>query len=164
MHFEQLVAQFEPMIYHLLHKYHIRDREKDFYQEGVIALWRAKQSYDPTKGEFSTYAYFLIQKAFFTIIRKENKRKEKQQQYMHYVQAESLSYNNELPFDPYLLEAIKQTLSKDQMTWFEGKFFHQQTNKQIARAAGVTESAVKNWGRFAKPKIKRVMKRQQYDQ
>ncbi|CQR46252.1 RNA polymerase factor sigma-70 [Paraliobacillus sp. PM-2] len=157
MSFEQLLRDFEPMIHHLLHKYGIVDAEKEFYQEGSIALWRAWQTYDQEKGKFSTYAYFSIQKAFFTLMRKEKNVQKRKEKYATYTDGDSLVCYNQLPFDPYLLAAIEKKLSANQMKWFTGYILHQQTNKQIARQENVTENAVKNWARLAKPKIKQIL-------
>ncbi|SET50339.1 DNA-directed RNA polymerase [Salinibacillus kushneri] len=77
--FNNLLKKHENIIFHLIHKYGIRDPENEFYQEGIITLWKAFETYDETKGKFSTYAYFLIQKKFLTLIRKHNRQWEKNQ-------------------------------------------------------------------------------------
>ncbi|MFB1050031.1 sigma-70 family RNA polymerase sigma factor [Paraliobacillus sp. JSM ZJ581] len=157
MSFEQLLSDFEPMIFHLLYKYGIRDAEKEFYQEGIIALWRAWQTYDQEKGKFSSYAYFSIQKSFFTLLRKEKSVQKRKEKYAALTDINSLVYYNQLPFDPYLLAAIQQKLTANQMKWFNGYIIHRQTIKQIAHQENVTENAVKNWARLAKPKIKQIL-------
>lgn len=162
MNMEQLIHEFEPMIYHLLHKYGIRDVEGEFYQVAIIALWRAWKSYDPKKGKFSTYAYFSMQKAFFTFMRNEKNIQKRKDKYEAYARPDSLLYYNEIPFDPYLLSAIQEALTTKQMKWFNGFILRQQTIKQIALQENVTENTVKNWARLAKPKIKKILRNQNY--
>ncbi|WP_182199755.1 sigma-70 family RNA polymerase sigma factor [Paraliobacillus salinarum] len=155
--FEQLLHDFEPIIFHLLHKYGIRDEDKEFYQEGSIALWHAWQTYDQEKGKFSTYAYFSIQKAFFTLLRKETAIQKRKEKYQSYLDTSSLVCYNQLPFDPYLFAMIEQKLTQNQMKWFIGYIINQQTIKQIAQKENVTENTVKNWARLAKPKIQQIL-------
>ena len=58
--FNDVLRDHEKMIYYLIHKLGIRNGEDEFYQEGVIALWKASETYDEARGKFSTYAYWNL--------------------------------------------------------------------------------------------------------
>ncbi|QHS23754.1 sigma-70 family RNA polymerase sigma factor [Virgibacillus sp. MSP4-1] len=157
--FSHVLEEYERIIFHFIHKYGIRDPENEFYQEGVIALWKAYKDYDPAKGKFSTYAYFLIQKTFLTLIRKSNRQTEKDQYYIEVKSKDFQEVAEELDtgFDPYLYEQIKQVLTDNQMKWFQRFVLEDLSIKEIAEKEKVTIDAVKNWGRLAKPKVRELL-------
>ncbi|WP_199868488.1 sigma-70 family RNA polymerase sigma factor [Virgibacillus senegalensis] len=157
--FEKLLAEYERMIYYLIHKWGIRDPEKEFYQEATIALWKAAETYDPAKGKFSTYAYFHMEKAMLSVIRKQNRQQEKEDRYLRMEKSNSehvVTYL-QIGIDPFLLHRLKNVLTTKQMTWFQLFVLEDLSVKEIARKEQVTTAAVKNWARAAKPKIRRVL-------
>lgn len=102
--FEEVLKQFEPMVYHLINKYRIRDVEGDFYQEATIALWRAWKDYDETKMKFSSYVYFRIDKALLSLIRKQNKQSDRDQYYVTLFRADGVTEDFNLSIDFVWLE------------------------------------------------------------
>ena len=160
--FAYVLNDHENIIYHLINKYRIRDSEQEFYQEGTITLWKAMETYDEKRGKFSSYAYFLIDKAFLSMIRTRNRKAELQEAYIAGIASESdqLIATLELGFDPYLLESIEKHLSANQMKWFTLAVLYDKTYKEIAIQEHVTVDAVKNWARLAKPKIKRLLEKE----
>lgn len=58
--FEEVLTQFEPMIYASLRKLRIYKNHDAFIQVGRIGLWQAWQRYDKTKGDFAPFAYRSI--------------------------------------------------------------------------------------------------------
>lgn len=159
--FQEVLSQNENIIYYLIKKYGIRDPDQEFYQEGLIALWKAMDNYDASRGKFSSYAYFLIEKSFLTVIRARNRHTEKQEAYITAISRERTNLIAELEdepvIDPYLLDQIKQNLTEKQMTWFTLAVLNERSYKDIAKQEKVTEDAVKNWARLAKPKIQRIL-------
>ncbi|WP_112182088.1 MULTISPECIES: sigma-70 family RNA polymerase sigma factor [Paraliobacillus] len=161
LEFENVLTDHENIIYYLIKKYGIRDPDQEFYQEGLIALWKAMDNYNETRGKFSSYAYFLIDKTFLTMIRTRNRHTEKQEAYIATVSRERDNLITELEeepvIDPYLLDQIKQNLTEKQMTWFTLAVLYEKSYKEIAKQEKVTENAVKNWARLAKPKIQLII-------
>ncbi|GAB2545384.1 sigma-70 family RNA polymerase sigma factor [Gracilibacillus alcaliphilus] len=163
MQYEQTLAEHERMIYHLIHKYQIRDQEGEFYQEGLIALWHALKSHDPAKSKFSTYAYSCISRRFINKMKKENREREQIQRLQEQASIDDLITEDEHVFDPVFFQAIQRTLSPKQWWWFIGYICRDQSVKEIAAQHQVTENAVKNWGKHARPKLQQLVQTQWSD-
>jgi DNA-directed RNA polymerase len=58
--FDEVMMQFEPMIYSCLRKLHIYKNHQSFIQVGRIGLWKAWKRYDSSKGDFAPFAYRSI--------------------------------------------------------------------------------------------------------
>lgn len=58
--FEEVLDQFEPMIYSCLRKLRIYKNHDSFIQVGRVGLWKAWQRYDSSKGDFAPFAYRSI--------------------------------------------------------------------------------------------------------
>ncbi|WP_138419923.1 sigma-70 family RNA polymerase sigma factor [Aquibacillus sediminis] len=158
--FETIVKDYEKMIYRIIHKLGIRDTDHAFYQEGLIALWKAVEKYDPARGAFSSYAYFLIEKAMISLIRKNNHQIQQQHDYVTNLLVNNEDYCTyaEMGMDPYLLQSIRQQLTKKQWYWFSLFILKDLSIYEIAIQEDVTIDAVKNWARLAKPKLRNLLK------
>lgn len=159
--FEKILKDFEPLIYHLIHKYQIRDLEGEFYQEGAIALWKAYQQHDPDKSKFSTFAYYSISRSFLNKIAKDNRSQKKLHELVEQARAKDFVQEDEYGIDRKLLLGIQDVLTANQWIWFVGFVLQDQSVRSIAKAYGVTENAVKNWGRLARKKIKVLLNEQE---
>lgn len=157
--FETVLTEHENMIHYLINKLGIRDPGKEFYQEGIIALWKATETYDETRGKFSSYAYFRIEKALLSLIRNHTRQTEKQTAYLTAVQAEpvQLSARLESEFDPYLYQTLKEVLTENQMKWFVSFVLEDIPLKVIAEREQVTVDAVKSWAKEARRKIRKCL-------
>ncbi len=162
MKFEEVLRDYERMIHHLIHKYQIRDVEGEFYQEGLIAVWEAFKSYDQTKSKLSTYVYSCIARRFINKIRKENRESEKQQKWLDQVTIEDLMIEDELDLDTRMLMDIQEELSDKQWCWFVEFVLRDRSVRSIAEQRGVTENAVKNWGKLARKKIRHTLEQKEY--
>lgn len=162
--FNDVLRDHEKMIYYLIHKLGIRNGEDEFYQEGVIALWKASETYDEARGKFSTYAYFLIHKALLSLIRKRNRQIEIENAYKIMITADisQLTATIETDFDAYLLKKIEQALTKNQMTWFRLFVLEDLSVKKVAEREGVSLDSVKSWGKRARPKIQQLLDSEKY--
>lgn len=58
--FEEVLKQFEPMIYACMRKLLIYKNYDSFLQVGRVGLWKALQRYDSSKGDFAPFAYRSI--------------------------------------------------------------------------------------------------------
>lgn len=162
--FNDVLKNHETMIYYLIHKLGIRTEDNEFYQEGVIALWKAAETYDEARGKFSTYAYFLIHKALLSLIRKRNRQIDVEDAYKEKVTADlsQMTATLETGFDAYLLKKIEQALTGKQMAWFTLFVLQDLSVKNIAEKEGVTIDAVKSWAKQAKPKIQKLLHSELY--
>ncbi|WP_277680159.1 sigma-70 family RNA polymerase sigma factor [Gracilibacillus dipsosauri] len=156
--FEEVVKLCGDMIYHHIHRLGIRDPEGEFYQEGLIALWDAYRSYDYTRGKFTTYAYFIIQNRLKDLIRKKNREKELKEKYEQFVQqdpSQHTYYMEELD-DDHLFQQIEKILTPNQLKWLTLHRLAGYSYKEISEMERVSVDAVKNWGRLAKAKLRRI--------
>ncbi|MBM7573565.1 sigma-70 family RNA polymerase sigma factor [Aquibacillus albus] len=155
--FDEVLEEHENIIFYLLNKLGIRDPEKEFYQEGMVTLWKALATYDSAKGKFSSYAYFRIEKSFLTMIRTRNTQAKKVADYLSTASMGQITSTLDTGFDPYLLEQIKSALTVNQMKWFTRFILEDLSIKEIAVKERVTVNTVKNWARHAKPKLRKLL-------
>ena len=71
--FEDVLDQYTPMISAVIRKLHIYREYEHFRQAGRIALWKAWQRFDETKGDFTPYAYRSIYGALLDELKKESR-------------------------------------------------------------------------------------------
>ncbi|MYL29250.1 sigma-70 family RNA polymerase sigma factor [Halobacillus halophilus] len=152
--FEQILAEWERSIHYHIRKLHIIDAEGDFYAEGLFALWQAHRTYNPEAGEFSTYAHWKIRNALIDQIRRENTRQDRENRFVEeIIHGEGFIWEDEL-VDTYLWEQVKKLLTANQWKWVCHRIIHSRSVAETARMEGVTQDAVKNWGRHARNKLK----------
>ncbi|MDX8047134.1 sigma-70 family RNA polymerase sigma factor [Gracilibacillus sp. S3-1-1] len=159
---EEVLVTYEQMIHHLIHKYRIRDNQGEFYQEGLIAIWEAYQKHDPTKSRLSTYIYSCITRKFLNKIKKDNHDQEKLNKWLEHAERSDLLTEDEYAIDEQMLLDIKEVVTEKQWTWFVAYILQDQSVKAIAEVYGVTENAVKNWGKNARKKIQKQLREKGY--
>ncbi|KGX94099.1 hypothetical protein N781_01935 [Pontibacillus halophilus JSM 076056 = DSM 19796] len=154
MKFDDVVDQHKGMIYHILHRLHIKDTEGDYYQEALIALWQAWNTHDAAKSKLSTHIYYTVHKHLLTLIRTQNRKSSHQKAYIEETK-QTLNENEESTlFDPYLQQEIESILTEKQYAWFKGVIMNGQPLQAIAAKENTTLEAVKNWGKAAKKKLR----------
>ncbi|WP_066190802.1 sigma-70 family RNA polymerase sigma factor [Gracilibacillus timonensis] len=156
MQYEEALIEHGRIIYHLIHKYQIRDVEGEFYQEGLIALWHAVQSYDETKSKFSTYAYSCVSRRLINKMKKENREREQLENWQQQTTMADVTTQDDEPLDQALLREARRRLSEKQWWWFVGYICQDRSVKDIAEEHQVSENAVKNWGKNARPKLQQL--------
>jgi len=68
---EELILSNQALVLFIAKKYHIPGLPlKDLVQEGNIGLMKAAESFDPTKGKFGTYAFWLVKAYILKAIEK----------------------------------------------------------------------------------------------
>lgn len=74
--FENIVCIYKPLLIYLANKYAINSSDREeMYQEGLIELWEATQTYKPGYVKIKTYFWLCIEKAIFRFIRTKNRLK-----------------------------------------------------------------------------------------
>ncbi len=58
--FEEVLEQYEPMIYACIRKLRIYKNHSEFVQAGRVGLWKALQRYEKDRGDFAPFAYRSI--------------------------------------------------------------------------------------------------------
>ncbi|WP_077329048.1 sigma-70 family RNA polymerase sigma factor [Virgibacillus siamensis] len=69
--FEEIFEQNKRRIHYHIHKLNINDPHDEFFQEGLIAMWNAYETYQPDKGAMATYFNYTIRNRLIDRIRKE---------------------------------------------------------------------------------------------
>ncbi|WP_240468670.1 sigma-70 family RNA polymerase sigma factor [Gracilibacillus sp. YIM 98692] len=160
--FDEVLEKHERIIFHLIHKYGIRDADGEFYQEGCIALWRAWEEHDASLSRFSTYAYYAVSRTFLDKIRKDNRKLEQYRDWMQRMRVDDAVREDVLGMDERVLAEIRKVLTERQWVWFEQYVLRERSLPEIAESEGVSVHAVKNWGRLAREKLKRLLVRVGY--
>ncbi|WP_062351687.1 sigma-70 family RNA polymerase sigma factor [Bacillus kwashiorkori] len=145
--FGEVVDAFEPMIHSIIQKLNIYKNKDDYFQIGLIALWKAYKRFKKEKGKFSTYAYHYIRGSILVELRK-NAQQER---------VEYFSENNPLEniLDPtnhfellHIEELISYLPKKFQyiiiLYYFEGLPL-----KEIAKLLNISYATSKLWKRQA---------------
>ncbi|WP_153730417.1 sigma-70 family RNA polymerase sigma factor [Sporosarcina obsidiansis] len=71
--FEEVLAQYEPMISAVIRKLHIYRDFEQYRQAGRVALWQAWNRFDEDKGNFTPFAYRSIYGALLDEMKRENR-------------------------------------------------------------------------------------------
>ena len=155
--FDLLLKEYEPMIYHLLNKYHVRDPEYEYYQELAIALWQASRDYEPGEMKFSTYAYSKMNYRLIDLFRKNNRVRELKELLIRERRDQLVFTESSYEQDPVFLQQIKSCLTDREWLWFEGQILQGKRLVEIAEDYGVKANAVRHWKRRAVVKIRKLL-------
>ncbi len=137
---EQTIIEFEPIIYHILHKTKFwnifPNYREDFLQEGRMAIIKAVKSYNG-KAKLSTYAYTLIRNSIYDYA---NSMK------LHY-QFNTLPLNEniipserEINLDAYF---VKESMMADEhYQWLKDYLIDELSQEEIAEKYGTNQQNV----------------------
>ncbi|RLL46946.1 sigma-70 family RNA polymerase sigma factor [Oceanobacillus piezotolerans] len=167
--FEEILEQNERRIHYQIQKLNIRDPHHEFFQEGLVAMWNAYETYQPDKGPLATYFNFTIRNRLIDRIRKENRIQEKTElivenekktmndgNYQRSREASTLIPNlkSEVIDDHTFWNRVKAPLSDKQWKWVKQHIIEEKSLKEIAEAENVSLEAVKSWGKTARKKLR----------
>jgi DNA-directed RNA polymerase len=152
--FEELVKQYQKMIYYHIKHLNITKNQEEYHQIGLIALWNASKTYDNSKGTFSTYLYKCIRGQLLNEMNKQIRRQDHEQLREHH---NDVMMDND-PIKEMLNEQIVRSyshiLSPMQQKWLIGYCIERKTPSEIAESEKVSAASVKSWRREALKKIK----------
>ncbi|GAQ19569.1 RNA polymerase sigma factor [Oceanobacillus picturae] len=154
--FEDIYEQNKRRIHYHIHKLNLQDPHKEYYQEGLIAMWQAYQKYNPDKGPMATYFNYSIRHKLIDMLRKQTNDSHKLKNYLE-KQAPLLAKTtapityNEIP---QLLNEIKSILTEKQWKWFYHAILMEMPLKEIAEQENVNVEAVKSWAKQARRKLR----------
>lgn len=153
--FEEVVKQYKLYIYHFLRKYGIHDNEGEFFQVGMIGLWQAWRSWDEDRASFSSYAYLCVRREILRLVERNSKSKARQQLLLEMVRPEDIIVVDQYHLENDLIKPMRKLLTEKQWIWVREYLLDGYRVKEIAEKYGVSENAVKCWGRDARKKLKK---------
>lgn len=166
--FDIFLKLHERRIHFQIHRLGVHSNWYDeFYTEGIVALWKAYQTYEEKKGAIGTYINFRIRYALIDHIRKK-KRQEKLDEDIRWHGLTELTNGTrdrntdiEIPdipnipiHDTSFWESIKGHLTSNQWKWVEYFIIADLTIQEIMEIENVSADAVKGWGRSVRKKLK----------
>lgn len=151
MSFEQWVQKYQPLLYRVMKTLHIYRDQEEYYQIGLIALWEAKESFQPEKGPFLPYAYTIVRGRMLDFLKKEKKRECEKP-----TPIEKMTFGSyEMTVDDSFEEYMK-LLTPKQQKWLFYTYQCDYSQKQIAEIEKTTVEAVKSWRKQAIKKLRRL--------
>lgn len=73
--YERLIIENEALVYHVLKQMHLYSQLEDYYDVGMIGLYKAAKTFDNSKGsKFSTYACICIRNTILMDIRDQKRQ------------------------------------------------------------------------------------------
>ncbi|WP_404455351.1 sigma-70 family RNA polymerase sigma factor [Virgibacillus necropolis] len=169
--FDEIVKQNERRIHYYIHKLNLRDPHKEYFYEGLFAMWNAYENYQPDKGPLATYFNYSIRNRLIDQMRKQKRienveksyikvQREKLEDGNYYIRSETsypIMIAENSPDYNDLLERGKSLLSDSQRKWLQLYIVEGKSIKEIAEQEGVTCDAVKGWGREARKKLRAIL-------
>lgn len=159
--FEQLAIQYEPVIQRIMYSLHIYKNREEFRQDGLIALWEASKRFDPSKGNFPTYAYHYIKGFMLMELTKETIKSERNVYPKDEFWENAVAPYTEEPLVEDILVQHCHTLTANQRKWLLLTVLKGLSISEIAEKEKVSVSAVKGWRKGARDKLKLSMGRNQ---
>ncbi|MGM8213914.1 sigma-70 family RNA polymerase sigma factor [Virgibacillus sp. W0430] len=169
--FEQIFKQNERRIYFYIHKLNVQDPHREFYQEGLVAMWNAYEKYEPDKGPLATYFNYMIRNRMIDLIRKKSREQRAEKEVVH-EEKKKIDLGNHMRksdspsiihgsadlyvTDMYLWEQVKRGLTEKQWKWVYYSIVEGMTYKEIAKQEQTTVEAVKSWGRQARKNLRKM--------
>lgn len=151
--FEELAEQFAPMIHHIIQTLHIYKNKEEYYQIGLIGLWKAMKSFDAEKSHFSSFAYLNIKGQIMNELKRKHKLEEKvmipKEGYWETVEDGAFQH----PLELELLLSYCEKLTEKEKKWVMANCLDGYSVREIAERENVSVSAVKQWRSNAKKKV-----------
>ncbi|MED3563079.1 sigma-70 family RNA polymerase sigma factor [Bacillus xiapuensis] len=152
--FDELVVQYKPMIHKIINTLHIYKNWDEFYQQGLIALWKASNRFDPEKGNFTNYAYNYIRGFLLLELTKANKYEENcicpKEEFWNSVEDIVIDH----PLEVENILSYCTAMTPNQKKWVLYTALQDLSIKEISEREKVSMTAVKNWRAGAREKLK----------
>ncbi|MEH6889031.1 sigma-70 family RNA polymerase sigma factor [Bacillus sp. JJ864] len=131
--FTETVALYEKMIKNQMKKLCIYRDYEEYYQCGLIALWRAYEKYDEEKGSFPAYALVTVRGYLLEQLKKECRVQDKEVCTEHYV-LENIGGEEK---QREMFEYMSMLEENEQFVLFE-HFYGGKKMREIATELGMT--------------------------
>jgi DNA-directed RNA polymerase len=160
MPFEQVASMFDPLIKSQIRLYRLGTNFDQYYQAGLLGLWKAHETYDPEKGQFASYAFLLVRGRILQELRGEARRQEREVMHDPHesVTFQTLSHLDSIPFlEDETLNLYLLHLTENQQRWVINKVFLMRSEAEIADMFNVSVYAVKSWRKSAIKRLRSVL-------
>ncbi|MDT8860366.1 sigma-70 family RNA polymerase sigma factor [Alkalihalobacillus sp. MEB130] len=152
--FDVVLENYEPMIKKQMVSLRIYKDFDEFLQLGRIALWEAYERFDPSKGNFSTFAISTVRGKFMTLLTKETKYAERNEIADDVRFAYIPSEWEMTPLEQEMLDSYTVHLTDREKTWVHEAIFLQKHTNEIAATYGVSPISVRQWKQSALKKMR----------
>ncbi|WP_368901456.1 sigma-70 family RNA polymerase sigma factor [Oceanobacillus oncorhynchi] len=174
---EDFIEQNQRRVYYQMARLQINDKDGEYFQEGLVAMWRAYENYNPDKGPLATYMNFEIRNRLLNVFHKSILERKYIEQLGHQQEVETQAGNymdgkkkkilskNEGGTNPQeKLDQESETdfseftsiLTEKQKVWFNCAIIEGLSNQEIAEKEQVSLEAVKSWAKSAKRKLRKM--------
>lgn len=172
---EDFIEQNQRRVYYQMARLQIDEREGDYFQEGLVAMWRAYENYNPDKGLLTTYMNFQIRNRLVDVLRQSIVERKYFEQLGIQFKGETQSGNymdgNKIPSEmegeanPQKIineiiesgfDELTDVLTEKQKIWFSYAIVEGLSNQEIAEKEQVSIEAVKSWAKSAKRKLRNL--------
>lgn len=155
--FDDLVKQYEPMIYKIIRSLHIYKNKEEYFQLGLVGLWEAMKRFNPKKGDFTNYAYTYIKGLFLSEMTKVTRHEERCVYPKDEFWEAMEDIHPEQPLEKKLLLSYCRELTDNQTKWVLYTCLDGLSVKEIADYENVSVSAVKAWRKGAREKLRKTL-------
>jgi RNA polymerase sigma factor (sigma-70 family) len=158
--FEQIASMYDPLIKSQIRQYRLTSHFDQYYQAGLLGLWKAYETFEPERGQFSSYAYLLVRGRILQELRGEARRQkaEEIQDPHESMTFQTLSADDAIPLlEDETMNLYLMHLTENQQRWVIHKVFHMKSEAEIAEIFGVTVYAVKSWRKSAIKKLRSIL-------
>lgn len=160
MNFEEVASMFDPLIKSQIKRYHLTSHFDYYYQAGLLGLWKAYETFDPEKGQFSSYAFLLVRGRILQELRNEMRRQEVEicQDPHESLTLQHLPHQDSIPLlEDETMNQYLMHLTENQQRWVIHRVFHMKSEAEIAEEFGTSVYAVKSWRKSAIKKLRTVL-------
>ncbi|WP_075618929.1 sigma-70 family RNA polymerase sigma factor [Paenisporosarcina indica] len=154
--FEQLLDQYEPMIYSCMRKLHIYKNQDLFAQVGRVGLWHAWQRYDESKGDFAPFAYRSIYGSLLDELKKASKEENHiptEHQILELIANPQMSHSD---WSEGVLVALSQ-LNRKEKQLIQLLFIDCCSLDEVALHVGISKAGVKKRRERTLEKLKHIL-------
>ena len=168
--FETFFQANERRIHFQIHRLGIHgDWYKEFYTEGITALWKAYREYDASQGNLGTYLNFRIRYRLIDLIRKKQREEEQTKMLIQHGMTQMINGTRnrgsntpliDMPKIPIPMantkfwEQIREQLTDNQWKWVEYFIIADLSVREIMEIENVSADAVKGWGQAVRRKLR----------
>jgi RNA polymerase sigma factor (sigma-70 family) len=165
--FEELYRRYGSGAYGLALRVTAQDAlAQEVVQDAFLALWRAPEAYDPSRGAFRTFFLSLVHHRAVDAVRREQRLRARTERASNLEPADGEDVANEVVEGAYLglrrreVRAALQTLPPEQRQVLEMAYFGGKTQVTIAEELGIPVGTVKTRTLAAMRKLRRVLYRE----
>lgn len=140
--FEQVVEQFSPMISAVMRKANIYKNQDHFRQCALIALWRAWEKYDATRGDFAPYAYQTMLTTMYTELTRDHRHEVRCMAVEHDTLVHMIQQAHEQHTLP-LLETLREHVSAEEWQLLVDLYVHHYSYEELAERLCISVAALR---------------------